>query len=261
MSLDGCLPGLAPPPVPAPVQTPVDAWVPCTDAWTAEDVKERLRGRHAGGFQGPMVGEWTCLEEWRGIDLLAISAWQSSKYRRVGYEVKISRSDLRRELLRPDKRAHQVALCDEFWFAVPAGLLTPDEKAYVEPEWEDEDFARRRCPAGCCKYRGRRGTFARVPVPATLKYPGENYEWCGWTNWPCERCDGKGYEAVSRVERDAPTLWIPADVGLVEVSARGTHVVRKAPRTKPTDLSWSAVADLVRWASARPDPRHRRSAA
>ena len=65
------------------------------------DVKAALRLRHPAS-RAQMPEPWTVLEEWRGIDLLAISAWQSlGNYARIGYEIKVSRSDLRRELLKP----------------------------------------------------------------------------------------------------------------------------------------------------------------
>jgi hypothetical protein len=80
-----------------------------------------------------MAGQWVCIEEWREVDLLALSAWSDAAV--IGYEVKVSRSDLRQELLRPRKRTEAVAMCTEFYFAVPKGLLKADELAYEEPEW------------------------------------------------------------------------------------------------------------------------------
>lgn len=265
------------PPVPEP-QAPLDD-PPVVGAWTAEDVKRALRGRHPGAYQGAMVGQWTCIEEWLNIDLLALNAW--SKADVIGYEVKVSRSDLRRELLRPHKRAGALARTTEFYLAVPAGLLTPEEIAYAEPEWEPEDFKREMCPGvtpfgrprahwldkpygGRChrgyRYdREHRGRYVvNVPVPDIAMentYPPhrEAHAVC-WT------CDGKGYLEKSRVEREAPTCWIPRDLGLVTVSARGCRVVKASPKRKdpkPIASSRKHLNDLVRWVSHRPDPRHR----
>lgn len=282
----------------------------------ADTIKTALRSRHhAAGGTGVMVGEWTCLEELWGIDLLAWSAW--GKTARVGYEVKVSRSDYRRELLQPDKRANAVGLCDEFYFAVPAGLLTKDELAYREPgDLRPGDFERVPCPGfdmgGPRRYRRQMGLagiedsddpgtpiyggrcrklrreyaesnerangFAGkhvvvVPRPVVFEARDERTKLVGPDEYAvrvnthtggvvhivCPTCGGRGYTAKSRVEQEAPTLWVPADVGLVTVYDSGnTRVVRKAPRrtTPRRELGPREVATAIRWASVRPDPRH-----
>lgn len=223
----------------------------------AEEVKAALYARHPGSG-GQMPGPWTCVEEWRRIDLLAFSAWQSAdRYARVGYEVKVSRSDLRSELLRPAKRATNVEWCNEFYFAVPTGLLTDDELAYTEPEWSDEDWIGERCPgvgSSPCHRTYRKKTHnVRVPVPHTDRFPDH----FGWTHIVCPTCNGKGVLSASRVEREAPTCWIPRDVGLVLVDGRGTRLVKKSPRRKVVPaLDASELGQLVRFVSMRPDPRH-----
>lgn len=247
---------------------------------TAEDVKAALRRRHPGANVGGMVGQWTCIEEWLNIDLLALNAWQKADV--IGYEVKISRSDLRRELLKPHKRSDALERTTEFYLAVPEGLLTPDEIAFEEPEWEEGDFERERCPGVAPfgkpraswldpPYGGRchRAPFydrehkrgvrvVTVPVPGIAR---ENtYPPYGDAAAICWICDGKGYLEKSRVEREAPTCWVPRDMGLVTISARGCKVVRPSPKRKdpkPIAPSRKCINDLVRWVSHRPDPRHR----
>lgn len=219
----------------------------------ARELKERLYGRHYASA-AQMPGPWTVIEEFRGIDVLAFSAWSSEgKYARIGYEVKVSRSDLRRELLAPSKRAQNVAWCNEFYFAVPKGLLTADELAFDEPEWERDAFSRTLCPRG--RYWGKTRCVEEVPVPIV----GETYgRWGdGWTEIPCRTCCGRGYLEKAHVETVAPTCWVPADVGLVEVDGRGTRIVKKSPRRKDVPaLSPRELGNLVRWVSMRPDPRH-----
>lgn len=246
---------------------------------TAEDIKAALRKRHPGEHTGGMVGQWTCIEEWLNIDLLALNAWAKADV--IGYEVKISRSDLRRELLKPHKRADALARTTEFYLAVPEGLLTPEEIAYEEPEWEPEDFKRTACPGvplfgrpltkwidhpygGRCSRANRydrenRGKHVvSVPVPDIAMentYPPHRT-----VTAVCWTCGGKGYMAKSRVELDAPTCWIPRDLGLVTVNARGCRVVKASPKRKdpkPIAFSRKHLNDLVRWVSHRPDPRHR----
>jgi len=221
----------------------------------AEQVKSALYARHPG-YGGQMPGPWTCIEEYRGIDLLAFSAWSSQGgYARVGYEVKISRGDLRRELLKPHKRSQAVAWCHEFYFAVPAGMLTAAELAWKEPVWADEDWNGERCPgfAGqtCTPKRWRNKTHhVYLPKPSTSRWDSHEYI-------VCPTCQGKGELTPSRVLREAPTCWIPSDVGLVTVDGRGTKIVRPSPKRKEVPaLDHMEVGQMVRCISMRPDPRH-----
>lgn len=230
---------------------------------TARDVKDALHGRHPGNG-GQFPGPWTCIEEYRGIDLLAFSAWSSAsgvkgvRYPRVGYEVKVSRSDLRRELLAPHKRARSVAWCHAFYFAFPAGLLKPEELSYEEPEWKPEDFLPVRCPGYLGRLCGRYGRGSRrlvtIPSPAVRTYQHERLE----ESILCPTCNGTGKIGPSRVEREAPQLWIPRDVGAIAIDGRGCTVLRPSPVRKEVPVLRSEeLAQLVRWVSMRPDPRHR----
>lgn len=245
---------------------------------TAEEIKDALRRRHPAYDANGVISEWTTLEEWLEIDLLAVSAWASA--RNVGYEVKVSRSDYRRELLKPSKRALAVSRCHEFYFAVPKGLLKPEEIAFTEPAWEPQDFVRARCPGipsfgavvftrgdedvcvyggPCERYRATGpGYHVTVPVPFVGEHRRRLYSDLS-TEIVCPTCGGKGYTQRSRVEREAPTLWVPADVGLIEVSDSGRcHVTKRAPTRKPDNPIVSREsAQIVRWVSVRPDPRHR----
>lgn len=223
----------------------------------AADVKDALRRRHPAREQG-FPGPWTCIEEWMGIDLLAWSAWGSvGNYRRIGYEVKVSRSDLRRELLRPGKRALQVAWCNEFYFAVPRGLLKPNELDYLEPVWEPGDFDRAPCP-GPCYGTGAVSEWFIGPLTAWQDARGNWHPTYRYhVDVPCPGCSGRGYLVKSRVEREAPTLWIPRDVGLVVVDGNGCRVLQKSPVRKDVPaLGVRDLGQLVRWVSTRPDPRH-----
>jgi len=230
---------------------------------TARELKDRLALRYPGGIYGSMPGAWTVIEEYRSIDLLAWSSWSSaSNYGRVGHEVKVSRNDLRKELLSPEKRTRSVDWCNEFYFAVPEGLLTKEELAYEEPEWEPQDWVGERCPGfngvACGPMWSRKKThWVRVPVPAVTRYAfafGDD----GWQYIVCPTCKGKGTTVASRVEREAPTCWVPRDVGLIVVYEKGgARVMKKSPKRKEVDpLNVAELGQLVRWVSMRPDPRH-----
>lgn len=230
---------------------------------TARELKDKLYARHAATqLMGTrrVPGGWTVVEEWREIDVLAFSAHASpqpsvgARYPRVGYEVKVSRADYRRELLRPHKRTPAVAWCNAFYFAVPRGLLTEEELAYQEPEWESRDFMRVPCSGfsdytNFCHKGQRRGPFIG---------PLERGSYRNYVQYKCETCNGKGYLQKSRVELEAPTLWVPRDVGLVVVDGRGCTVVKRSPvRREVPAVGNRELNQIVRWISARPDPRHR----
>jgi hypothetical protein len=61
------------------------------------------------------------------IDGLLVEMARSHKPKLVAYEVKVDRGDFQRELIHPEKRERAMALAEEFYFAVPAGLIARDE--------------------------------------------------------------------------------------------------------------------------------------
>jgi hypothetical protein len=61
------------------------------------------------------------------LDAFALCVWPSSGYRRIAYEVKVSRSDFRAEIARPEKRAPALTIANEFYIVVPEGLVDVSE--------------------------------------------------------------------------------------------------------------------------------------
>jgi O-acetyl-ADP-ribose deacetylase (regulator of RNase III) len=59
----------------------------------------------------------------RYIDAFAISLWPSSGFKRVVYEMKVSRADFVAELRNPAKRFQARVLAHEFWYVMPAGIF------------------------------------------------------------------------------------------------------------------------------------------
>lgn len=218
---------------------------------TAETVKEKLRKRYpATQWMGDakIPGPWVTVTEWSGIDLLAVGVTDGSKREWIGHEVKVSRSDLRAELLNPWKRQHYKRFCDRLYLVVPDGLLKPDELAYDEPDWTDDDFKRQPCP-GACRKMSRKYV---VTNPEWTPLNGTSVEF----HIECAECGGKGHVGPSLVETEAPRCWVPRDLGLIVITGRGQREIKPAPKHGFDDLSRRDVADLLRWVSARPDPRH-----
>lgn len=70
-------------------------------------------------------GEWAFVREYEAIDAYAIRLFQGQGkrlYRRVAYEVKVSRGDFLQEMKKPEKRATALALSHQMYFAMPAEL-------------------------------------------------------------------------------------------------------------------------------------------
>lgn len=65
----------------------------------------------------------TGLEANRRMDAIAIGCWPSRGLYIHAIEIKVSRTDLRKELRTPEKTDAIAAYCDEFYLATPAGLV------------------------------------------------------------------------------------------------------------------------------------------
>jgi hypothetical protein len=76
------------------------------------------------------------------IDLLAILCDRRRAIKRVAYEIKIDRGDFLQERRQPKKRKRVYGICDQFYFAVPKGLVglheVPRECGLIEVS---EDFS------------------------------------------------------------------------------------------------------------------------
>lgn len=60
------------------------------------------------------------------IDAFAFHTWPSKRFRRIAYEVKTSRADLRHEFDHPEKSAAAMALSNEFYLVVGGDLSIID---------------------------------------------------------------------------------------------------------------------------------------
>lgn len=68
----------------------------------------------------------------RTADAMALSLWPSRGLQLFGFELKVSKSDWKRELEQPDKADGLVAYCDTWWIVTPPNLV---EKGELPPAW------------------------------------------------------------------------------------------------------------------------------
>ena len=102
--------------------------------WTERELLDRLRARYSRPDRGNGP-EWVYMEHvrdktgWanRTIDALALHLWESRNNEVHAFEVKVSRSDFRRELADPSKAETWTAWCEHFWIVAPAGVLRPED--------------------------------------------------------------------------------------------------------------------------------------
>lgn len=85
---------------------------------------------------------WQCFDELRigtgygkdaeqRIDFWAMASIPSQRFRRIAYEIKLSRADFVREIMNPRKRARALLYSNEFYFCAPVGIIHADE---IPPE-------------------------------------------------------------------------------------------------------------------------------
>ncbi len=107
---------------------------------TEATMLQLLREKHSGPGNGG-AGEWAFLpmvrnaggfDANRTFDAVALSLWPSRGMEVHIYEVKVSRSDWRRELSKPDKAEDAFKLADRFWIAAPEGIVHDGE---LPPTW------------------------------------------------------------------------------------------------------------------------------
>jgi len=109
---------------------------------TARDVIKALRIRHKDKRQ------WAFFEELRvgtghrkhwasqghepenpeqRIDAFVMNMYESKKFVRIAYEIKVSRSDFLHEINSPEKRFQAMQFSNQFYFVAPKGLIKPEE--------------------------------------------------------------------------------------------------------------------------------------
>ncbi len=81
-----------------------------------------LKLRHADTQEWVLLEELTFHDGTR-IDAFAFNCFRSKGFKRVAYEIKVSRSDFKNELKDANKRKSAMMFSDEFYFVAPKGML------------------------------------------------------------------------------------------------------------------------------------------
>lgn len=94
--------------------------------WTEASLVLALRSRYSSN-------EWALVTQvrdgagWdrRTFDAIAIGLWSSRGHPVHGFECKVSKSDWKRELAKPEKAEPLVAFCHYWWIVAPRGVVDP----------------------------------------------------------------------------------------------------------------------------------------
>lgn len=98
-------------------------------AITSADIKKALLVHYAPPSHRVFfeVAADTGMKANRHIDALACGIWPSVGHEIAGIEIKVSRSDWKREMADPAKAQELMRFCNRWWLACPDGLITADE--------------------------------------------------------------------------------------------------------------------------------------
>lgn len=111
--------------------------------WTEREVLDALHQRLCRLDRGMTSRRYVIAEHVRLsplaarriLDLVAMDTWSSSGYALDGFEVKVSRSDLRRELAQPGKAAAFEEHLDTFSIVAPVAVLSGWREMLFPPQW------------------------------------------------------------------------------------------------------------------------------
>lgn len=100
-------------------------------AFTAADIVSTLDDHYRSGdwltFAELRVGTGYGKDAETRLDYWAMDAIPSKRFRRVVFEIKVSRADFLAELRQPLKRRRALLLSNEFYFITPPGLVKAAE--------------------------------------------------------------------------------------------------------------------------------------
>ena len=108
---------------------------------TAREICQLLAERHAGSewafaIEVPtttgvgLLSEMNPLKGPRRIDAFAMNLWPSRGYKRVAYEIKLSRADWLAECAAWEKHVQAYLLANEFYVVAPPGVVQDEDLRY-----------------------------------------------------------------------------------------------------------------------------------
>lgn len=104
---------------------------------TAQDVERALRERFAAPAWAFLAqvrnGTGWARNKARTADAIAFSTWPSRGLELHGFEIKVDRQDVRRELADPEKAEEFIRFCDRWWLAVSDADLV--QQGELPPTW------------------------------------------------------------------------------------------------------------------------------
>jgi hypothetical protein len=117
-----------------PAAEPLFDSEPEIETWTEAALLDALKRRYATqAGNGPRYALATYVRDRAGfdasrtLDAVVMDTWPSSGLALHGFEIKISRSDWRRELADPSKAAAFTRWVDYFWVVAPRNVVRDDE--------------------------------------------------------------------------------------------------------------------------------------
>lgn len=107
---------------------------------TAADSRHAMSKRWAAPEYAVMweVGEATGLTRGRSADAVIMSLWPSRGLELHGVEIKVSRSDWKREAADPTKAEAIAKFCDRWWLHTAPGVV--DDLSDLPPRWGLREF-------------------------------------------------------------------------------------------------------------------------
>ncbi len=95
-----------------------------SDKVAAQDIRDALELRYQPPewYLGFEVGDSTGTDNTRHADAVAINAYPSKGFQTIGFEIKVSKSDLKSELENGAKSDAIAKYCDNWFLVTPKGL-------------------------------------------------------------------------------------------------------------------------------------------